>query len=222
MAEHTARTGSKLARMLRSEMAKVGPGAPVKTAGRTGNGLYGFKDKTAKLSMEACSELHQEAGRLASDLAGRFGDNQEVGEGFLKKHAKAAKCAFSDLILESYPSSVKLAKAASSDPTVAQILAWDRSVAKRATSFLASDEGADDDGLIADFDVTARTWGGEGYTGHPVHDKLDAKGYNNNSEFNLGPSGKNNSTDRRKYNKNYREKVCPTRSGKCGIPGLLK
>lgn len=158
MAEHTARTGSKLARMLRSEMAKVGPGAPVKTAGRTGNGLYGFKDKTAKLSMEACSELHQEAGRLASDLAGRFGDNQEVGEGFLKKHAKAAKCAFSDLILESYPSSVKLAKAASSDPTVAQILAWDRSVGSRmATSFMAS---AEDDIMAEDSEGDAEGGGG--------------------------------------------------------------
>lgn len=164
--EEHAKRGFKTAKMLRNAMADVGPGPAPKTASsKSGNGLYGFKDSTAKLAMNACSELHQAAGHLAADLAMKFGEKQEDGAGFLKKHAKAAKCAFSDLILDSYPTApVKMStpKKANLDPSVDEILAWDRAVGNRmATSFMASSE--DDEELEVESDVEAddliSSWG---------------------------------------------------------------
>lgn len=169
MEEH-AKRGSKTARMLRNAMADVGPGPAPKTktaASKSGMGLYGFKDSTAKLAMNACSELHQAAGHLAADLAMKFGEKHEDGVGFLKKHAKAAKCAFSDLILDSYPSApvkVSTPKKAHLDPTVDEILAWDRAVGNRmATSFMASAEDEGELEVEVDTDVEAEdlisSWG---------------------------------------------------------------
>jgi hypothetical protein len=161
--EEHAKRGFKTAKMIRSAMADVGPGpAPKTAASKSGMGLYGFKDSTAKMAMNACSDLHLAAGHLAADLAAKFGEKQEDWANFLKKHAKAAKCAHSDLILDSYPTApVKVGKKASFDPTVDEILAWDRAVGNRmATSFLAAEEDGE---LEVDTDVEAddliSSWG---------------------------------------------------------------
>lgn len=214
MEEH-AKRGSKVAKMLRQEMSNVGPGAAPKTAAaKSGMGLYGFKDKTAKLAMDACSELQMEAGRQAAGLAAKFGEKQD-GAGFLKKHAKATKCAFSDLILDSYPTSVRLSeKKASFNPTVEEILAWDRAVSSRmAASFLASDEMADDEILMEGDELMAgRTWGGPGYRPKPVDDSIP---YNKHPES--PPAGANGSAERRRYNRWFRENVCPDHATNCGL-----
>lgn len=226
--EEHAKRGFKTAKMIRSAMADVGPGPAPKTASsKSGNGLYGFKDKTAKLAMEACSDLHQAAGHLAADLAAKFGEKQEDGAAFLKKHAKAAKCAHSDLILDSYPSApVKVAekapvaskapvagkKKAHAPGSVEEILAW-----KEATSFLAAEDDSDilAEDLISEWDaevMAGRTWGGPNYRPKPVDDSIP---YNSHPES--PPAGANGSAERRRYNKWFRENVCPDHATNCGL-----
>ena len=232
--EEHAKRGFKTAKIIRNAMSDVGPGpAPKTAASKSGNGLYGFKDKTAKLAMEACSDLHQAAGHLAADLAMKFGEKQEDGASFLKKHAKAAKCAFSDLILDSYPSApvkvseekpapakpapAKAEKKApakkASYPTVEEILAWDT---RKATSFMASAEDdlmAED--LISEWDaelMAGRTWDGDKSTPD------DATPYNKHPES--PPAGADGSPQRANYNRWFRENVCPDHATGCGIPSL--
>ena len=169
-----------------------------------------------------------EAGRQAADIAAKFGEKHATGADFLKKHAKAAKCAFSDLILDSYPASpVKVAekpvekpaaKMASFDPTVDEILAWDRSLGGRsAASFLASDEEADDD-LLMDGDevVAGRLWNGDKST---PDDSLPYKKRNLKV-----PAGENGSEQRGRYNKEYRKEVCvKDHKTNCGLtPGQVE
>jgi len=228
--EEHAKRGFKTARMLRNAMEDIGPGPAPKTAASK-SGLYGFKDRTAKLAMNACSNLHQAAGHLAADLAAKFGEKQEDGAAFLKKHAKAAKCAHSDLILDSYPSApVKVAekppvaskapagKKAFVDPTVDEILAWDRAVANRmATSFLAAEDDRDTlaEDLTSEWDadvMAGRTWGGPNYRPKPVDDSIP---YNSHPES--PPAGANGSAERRRYNKWFRENVCPDHATNCGL-----
>lgn len=156
--EHNKRTASKAAKMLRASMADIGPGKPAKTAAKSGKGRYGFSEKTAKLALEACNAVEHQAGLIASDTHGRMGAKHATITGFLNKHAKRAKCGWSDLILEAYPTAdeapaeVVLAskKASALDgytihPSVDEILSWDNKGEQRlATSFLASDESEDE------------------------------------------------------------------------------
>lgn len=160
--EHNKRTASKAARMLRASMADIGPGKPAKTAAKSGKGRYGFSEKTAKLALEACNAVEHQAGLIASDTHGRMGAKHATITGFLNKHAKRAKCGWSDLILEAYPTAdeapaeVVLAskKASALDgytihPSVDEILSWDNKGEQRlAASFLASDE-SDNEGETA-------------------------------------------------------------------------
>jgi hypothetical protein len=215
--EHTTRTASKAARMLRASMADIGPGKPsktaaynpwikelggttdfssievgksfsfpkseevltkisprkyrdssghsfatgsgtsvvqIKTAAKSGKGRYGFSAKTAKLALEACHEVEHQAGVVASDLHTRMGAKHASITGFLNKHAKRAKCGWSDMILEAYPTpdeaEVLASKSASLEsykihPTVDEILSWDGKGGRLAASFLASEEEGSED-----------------------------------------------------------------------------
>lgn len=152
---HAARSGSKAAKMLRHAMSDIGPGAPTKVAGKSGKGRYGFPAKTAKLALEACTAVENEAGVIASDLHDRMSAKYATITGFLAKHAKRAKCGWSDLILDAYPTPEeqvlatedKSEKKASLEgyaihPSVEEILAWDAPT-RSAASFLASEEEED-------------------------------------------------------------------------------
>jgi len=104
--KHAARAGSKTASMLLKAMESIGPAAALKagkTAGKSGNGLYGFSEKTAKLGLDACSALHHEAGVIAADLFARKGADPVKVAGYLTANAKKGKCAFSDLLAEVAP-----------------------------------------------------------------------------------------------------------------------
>jgi hypothetical protein len=123
-----------------------------KTAAKGNKGRYGFSTKTAKLALGACHEVEHEAGVIASDLHSRMGTKYATITGFLSKHAKRAKCGWSDLILEAYPTQeqqVIASKTASDDsiqPSVDEILAWEgQGRTREAASFLASEKDEDED-----------------------------------------------------------------------------
>jgi hypothetical protein len=121
--------------MLLKAMEDIGPMAALakgKTAGRSGSGLYGFSEKTAKLGLNACSALHHEAGVIAADLFARKGADPVKVAGYLTANAKKGKCAFSDLLAEVAPD-------------VAVEVTGTVKPSKKATDFLASDESADDE-----------------------------------------------------------------------------
>lgn len=100
LSKHAGKGGSKAAAMLLKAMEGIGPMAQLngKTAGKSGNGLYGFGERTAKLGLEACTDLKHEAGVIASDLFARKGADPIKVAGYLTAHAKKAKCAFSDML----------------------------------------------------------------------------------------------------------------------------
>ena len=213
--EHTARTASKAARMLRGCMAEIGPGQPAKTAAKGEKGRYGFSAKTARLALEACNAVEHEAGVIASDLDARMGTKYAAITGFLNKHAKRAKCGWSDLILEAYPAqseqiiaSEEAVEKTASDlsgyevhPSVAEILTWDgQGTPRAAASFLASE----DDDLIA-----GRTWDGDKSTPD------DATPYNLHPKS--PPAGADGSEQRWKYNQWFRQNVCPGHKTNCGL-----
>jgi hypothetical protein len=141
--EHEKRAGSRAARMLRASMSEIGPGQPGKTAARRDGGRYGFSSKTAKLGLQACSDLDHEAGVVANDLHSRMGTKYAAITGFLNKHAKRAKCGWSEMILDAYPPA-PAPITASLKPTVAEILSWEGTGQRIAASFLASDEDDDE------------------------------------------------------------------------------
>jgi hypothetical protein len=112
LAEHGKRTGNRAAKLLVGAMKELGPGAALAKTASGRSGLYGFKERTAKLSLEACGEVYQQAGLIASDLHNRRTAQYEKLTGFFREHSKAAKCGYSALLLESYPTvseGVKLA-----------------------------------------------------------------------------------------------------------------
>ena len=131
--KHAAKGGSKTASMLLKAMEDIGPAAMLragKTAGKSGNGLYGFSEKTAKLGLDACSALHHEAGVIAADLFARKGADPVKVAGYLTANAKKGKCAFSAMLAEVAPD------------VAVEVTG---TVKKKATDFLASDESADDE-----------------------------------------------------------------------------
>lgn len=139
LTKHAAKGGSKTASMLLKAMESIGPMAQInKTAGRSGTGLYGFSEKTAKLGLAACNDLHHEAGVIAGDLFARKGADPVKVAGYLASHAKKAKCPYAALLGECAPDA----------PSV---------VAKKtATDFLASDEEDDVEGNEEVLDIVSK------------------------------------------------------------------
>lgn len=74
-----------------------------KTAGKSGTGLYGFSEKTAKLGLDACTALHHEAGVIAGDLFARKGADPMKVAGYLAANAKKGKCTYSAMLSEVSP-----------------------------------------------------------------------------------------------------------------------
>lgn len=108
--KHAARAGSKTASMLLKAMEDIGPAAMIragKTAGRSGNGLYGFSEKTAKLGLQACSALRHEAGVIAADLFARKGADPMKVAGYLAANAKKGKCSYSAMLAEVAPDAME-------------------------------------------------------------------------------------------------------------------
>lgn len=107
LAKHAARAGSKTASMILKAMESIGPMAALmkhgKTAGKSGTGLYGFSEKTAKLGLDACTALHHEAGMIAGDLFARKGADPVKVAGYLAANAKKGKCAYSAMLGECSP-----------------------------------------------------------------------------------------------------------------------
>lgn len=105
LAKHAAKGGSKTASMLLKAMESIGPMAQIngKTAGKSGAGLYGFAEKTAKLGLTACNDLHHEAGVIAGDLFARKGADPVKVAGYLASHAKKAKCPYAAMLGECAP-----------------------------------------------------------------------------------------------------------------------
>ena len=136
LAKHAARAGSKTASMLLKAMESIGPMASLakngKTAGKSGTGLYGFSEKTAKLGLDACTALHHEAGMIAGDLFARKGADPVKVSGYLAANAKKGKCAYSAMLGEC-------------SPDVAVEVTGTVKPSKKASDFLASDDTAEDD-----------------------------------------------------------------------------
>ena len=135
LAAHAKRSGSLSAKVLVAAMQTgLGPkfarlveaqdAANTKTAGAAAMGLYGFPAKVASLGVSACGQVEEVAGHLASDLHSRRGDRHANITGFLKSHAKEAKCLYSRLLTAAYPDA-PVAKTASAPTTVAEWLTWE-------------------------------------------------------------------------------------------------
>jgi len=85
------------------EMDKPGKKATEKEAANRKYGLYGFPAKVATLGLSACTNLKEFAGYTASDLHMRRSAHHARYTGFLKQHAKEAKCLYSKLLHGCYP-----------------------------------------------------------------------------------------------------------------------
>lgn len=66
-------------------------------------GLYGYRSKTSKLGLGACSDLRHESGRIGSDLhRRRHAKHAQISE-YLKTHCKESGCNYSKLLMAGYP-----------------------------------------------------------------------------------------------------------------------
>jgi hypothetical protein len=66
-------------------------------------GMYGHQSRTARLGLDACSDIREAAGRIAYSLHTRRAAKYARITGFLQQHSKAARCRYSRLLLSSYP-----------------------------------------------------------------------------------------------------------------------
>jgi len=70
---------------------------------KVAGGLYGHPTKTARLALVACSDLRAYVGEVAYNLHSRRTAKYANMTGFLKEHGKTARCAYSRMLLASYP-----------------------------------------------------------------------------------------------------------------------
>lgn len=95
-------------------------------AGGREYGLYGFPTKTARLGLNACSDLREAAGLFASELHARRAEQHAKITSFLDAHCKEAKCNYARLLLSSYPDvGARTSKTANVPQTVAEWLSWE-------------------------------------------------------------------------------------------------
>lgn len=134
---HAERSGSLSAQILVNAMKKLGPKIAAegrkqarleelreKKAGKAKYGLYGYKLRTAKLGIEACNSLRNEAGVICVDLHRRRSDKHSQITAFLKDHSKTGKCLYSKMLSRSYPS-VEMKLASSKPRNVSEWLSWE-------------------------------------------------------------------------------------------------
>lgn len=87
-------------------------------------GMYGMKAKTATLGLHACSELRSYVGQVAYDLHNRRQARYDTITGFLREHAKTARCGYARMLLATYPDAPG-SKVASAPGSVDAWLVWD-------------------------------------------------------------------------------------------------
>lgn len=87
----------------------------------SGIGMYGFPSKTARMCLSACTDLRAYVGEVAYDLHARRTARWGHITGFMREHAKTARCGYSRMLLGCYPDNPtdSPAKRASSDWWVA-------------------------------------------------------------------------------------------------------
>lgn len=88
-------------------------------------GLYGFRQKTSRLGLAACSELQHEAGRIATDLHRRRHDKHAKISEFLTTHCKEAGCHYSRLLLDGYPTADMKFAAVQPPASIDEWLSWE-------------------------------------------------------------------------------------------------
>ena len=128
LATHARRADSLPARLLVAAFNDLSPKVELeeipKEAGASVRGLYGFPTKTARLGLNACSELRAFTGEAVEDLHVRRADRHQHITGFLQEHIKAASDDYAKMILACYPENVSKA-AADLPKTVEGWLAWE-------------------------------------------------------------------------------------------------
>lgn len=123
---HAERASNLSAKVLVQALGEMGPklssdknarlqelreanGTAEKTASNAGEnkeakyGLYGYRSKTSKLGLAACSDLRHETGTIASDLHRRRHDKHATISEYMSAHCKEAGCNHTRLLLDSYP-----------------------------------------------------------------------------------------------------------------------
>jgi hypothetical protein len=74
-----------------------------KTAGATPLGMYGFPTKTARMCLNACTDLRSGIGEIGHDLHTRRQARWDRLTDFMRQHTKKARCAYTRMLLASYP-----------------------------------------------------------------------------------------------------------------------
>jgi len=111
-------------KMLSMSASDDGGGLNKEATHKSDWGLYGFRAKTAGLGLQACRDLREASGHIASGLHGRKADSHEHITSFLKSHAKEAACMYSRMLYASYPDADR--RCASAAPSsVSGWLAWE-------------------------------------------------------------------------------------------------
>lgn len=88
-------------------------------------GLYGYREKTSKLGLSACSDLRHEAGVIASDLHRRRHDKHARISEYLTAHCKEAGCNHTQMLLDSYPSADMKFASLPAPSTIDEWIAWE-------------------------------------------------------------------------------------------------
>ncbi|MFA6234293.1 MAG: DUF2958 domain-containing protein [Bacteroidota bacterium] len=112
-------TGGKSGDVIARFIKKNAPANMLKAASMdveaTKNGLYGFHGRTAKIGLQACSDLRHEAGKITNELHVRRASHHAKITGFLQKHADEGGCIYSRMLSACYPDANS--KLASTAPT---------------------------------------------------------------------------------------------------------
>jgi len=104
LSAHARKANSLPAKILLASMAELGPKVDKVAAGRT-NGLYGFRNKTAKNALIACQGLREESGFIAHDLATRQAAKYADLIGYMEKHCDTTQCPYTTLLMQAMPES---------------------------------------------------------------------------------------------------------------------
>lgn len=103
-----------------------------------GFGLYGYRAKTARLGLNACSEIREYTGKTAFGLHQRRAARHQHITGFFQEHSKKGRCLYSRILLSSYPGSeIKIASTEEENPRTASLVGPPDTV----DAWLAWDEG---------------------------------------------------------------------------------
>lgn len=108
---HADRSGSLAAKILVGSMKEIDPRVAsviegpqeTLTKGASEYGLYGYRQKTARIGLTACSDLQDYFGREAYSLHTRRAARYDRITAFLKDHSKRGRCKYSRLLLKCYP-----------------------------------------------------------------------------------------------------------------------